>query len=44
MDTLQPLLVALQALFTRSEKKGELFSQIILAMMISFGDGKASSI
>lgn len=44
MDTLQPLLVALQALFTRSEKKGELFSQIILAMIIPFGDGKASSI
>ena len=44
MDTLQPLLNHLQAFFKRSGKKGQLFSAVILAMIIPMGDGKGSQI
>ncbi|WP_440993528.1 hypothetical protein, partial [Cysteiniphilum litorale] len=44
MDTLQPLLDHLQALFKRSTQKGRLFSAVILAMIIPIGSGISSQI
>ena len=44
MDTLQPLLNHLQALFKRSTQKGRLFSAVILAMIVPIGSGINSQI
>lgn len=44
MDTLQPLLNHLQAFFKRSCRKGQLFSAVILAIIVPIGDGKGSQI
>jgi len=44
MDTLQPLLNHLQALFKRSAQKGQLFSAVILSLIIPIGSGISSQI
>ena len=44
MGTLQPLLNHLQALFKRSTQKGQLFSAVILAMIVPIGSGISSQI
>ena len=44
MDTLHPLLVSLQEIFKRSHKKGNLFSNIILAMILPIGTAMSSHI
>lgn len=44
MDTLQPLLIALQSVFTRSKNKRHLFGDIILAIIIPFGSAKSSNL
>lgn len=44
MDTLQPLLTHLQAFFKRSRQKGQLFSAVILAMILPIGSGISSQI
>ena len=44
MDTLHPLLVSLQEVFKRSHKKGNLFSAVILAMILPIGTAMSSHI
>jgi hypothetical protein len=44
MDTLHPLLVSLQEIFKRSHKKGKLFSNILLAMILPIGTAMSSHI
>jgi hypothetical protein len=44
MDTLHPLLVSLQEIFKRSHKKGQLFSAVILAMILPIGTAMSSHI
>ena len=44
MDTLKPLLNHLQAVFKRSAHKGQLFSAVILTMILPIGSGISSQI
>jgi len=44
MDTLHPLLVSLQEVFKRSHKKGQLFSAVILAMILPIGTAMSSHV